>query len=408
MSNTGIVVAGHPSSADAGAAILRAGGNAVDAAIAAISTSFCAEPVLTSAGGGGFMLIADSKGKSQCYDGFARMPAAAAIATPSQTSPEQTTGLQAIAIDFGDSMQTFHIGSASVGTPSLLAMLFKAHQLHGKIPLQDALAPGMDAAKNGIRLNTLQASFIQLLQPILSSTPRCQALHAPNNTLLTAGDYFHNTDLANTLDMLIHEGIDEMYHGDLARHIVAACMPYGLLSMRDMQAEQVQIRQPLSSPLFGGTLLTNPPPSTGGLLISFAASLLESLSQHDAAQHITWPTRIAEVLRLASHIRGDNTAPLKTQPGQTGLDRRIHDSNIAADIMHPDHLQYWFDHIIERLQHPTDDGHHEHTNRHGSTTHISIMDKDGLAVSLTSSNGILNLTFLAIMTNNNACNLAGN
>ena len=117
----GMVAAGHPATAEAGAAILKAGGNAVDAAIAAIITAFIAEPVLTSPGGGGFMLIADCFGHSNLYDGFARMPHGKAL---SGIQPE----LKAIPIDFGDTVQTFHIGQASVATPSLLAMLFQAHK----------------------------------------------------------------------------------------------------------------------------------------------------------------------------------------------------------------------------------------------------------------------------------------
>ncbi|MFQ5519456.1 MAG: gamma-glutamyltransferase, partial [Mariprofundus sp.] len=206
--NTGMVVAGHSATADAGAAILRAGGNAVDAAIAAITTSFCAEPVLTAAGGGGFMLVADPHKQPALFDGFARMPSAR---IPGTFDIE----LKAVPIDFGDTVQTFHIGQASVGTPSLLAMLFEAHRQHGKLPLIEALAPGIDAARSGIRLNALQASFISLLKPILTSTVSSKSLHAPAGQLLTEAENFSNPDLANTLEMLAIEGINEMYHGDL-------------------------------------------------------------------------------------------------------------------------------------------------------------------------------------------------
>jgi len=373
MKNTGIIVAGHAATADAGAAILRAGGNAVDAAIAAVTTSFCAEPALTSAGGGGFMLIADTAGHAQLYDGFARMPSA--VATSISPVP-----MPAINVDFGDSIQTFHIGSASVATPSLLAMLFRAHRQHGRIPLKDALAPGIDAARSGIRLNALQASFIKLLQPILSSTAHCKSIHAPYGELLHEGENFRNTDLANTLEMLVYEGIDEMYHGDLARHIVAACLPDGLLNMDDMRAEQVNIRQPLSTPLFGGTLLSNPPPSSGGLLISFAASLLDQLRHRDATKSTPWPVLITEVLHAASRIRHAHLS-------KPGLDQRIHEPDIASDILSSQHIQQRLDQILQRLSNKAIPNSHESSNRLGSTTHISVIDNDGLAVSLTSSNG---------------------
>jgi len=370
MSNkhAGMVAAGHAATADAGAAILRAGGNAVDAAIAAVSTSFCAEPVLTAAGGGGFMLIAPPHQKAVLYDGFARMPTG-------PQPPGFTPELKAVPIDFGDSVQTFHIGQGSVGTPSLLAMLFEAHRRHGVIPLREALAPGMDAARNGIRLNRLQSSFIDLLQPILSDTSVCKSLHAPDGTWLKEGDNFRNTDLANTLDMLAIDGIHEMYHGDLARAIVSACMPHGLLGMDDMRAKQINIRTPLSVNVFGGALLTNPPPSSGGLLIAFSACLLDRLQACPETASRAWPVLLAEALRAASRMR------------HVGLDERIHTDDIASEIMADKTMQSQMNHILQRLRGKADDSPEEPPNRHGSTTHISIIDKDGMAVSLTTSNG---------------------
>jgi len=363
-----MVAAGHVSTADAGATILRDGGNAVDAAIAAVTTSFCAEPVLTAAGGGGFMLVAPPDQPAMLYDGFARMPCGPHL-------PGVGCELKAVPIDFGDSMQTFHIGQASVATPSLLAMLFAAHRRYGVLPLRDALAPGMDAARSGIRLNRLQASFINLLQPILSHSDACKSLHAPDGDWLTEGDYFRNPDLANTLEMLAIDGIDEMYQGDLARAIVSACTPYGLLGMEDMRAEQVNIRRPLSVDVFGGTLLSNPPPSSGGLLIAFSACLLDQLQTRPETADIARPVLLAEALRAASRMR------------QAGLDERIHDDDITSEVLNELNIQPHMQHILQRLQGLAEEPVKEPGNRHGSTTHISIIDQNGMAVSLTTSNG---------------------
>ncbi|MFC1545959.1 gamma-glutamyltransferase, partial [Pseudomonadota bacterium] len=110
----GIVAAGHPVTAESGAHILEDGGNAIDAAVAAVCASFIAEPVLTNAGGGGFMLVHNSRVRNMLYDGFSRMPARP---VDDQFLPD----FRAIPVNFGDTIQTFHIGQASVGTPSLLA-----------------------------------------------------------------------------------------------------------------------------------------------------------------------------------------------------------------------------------------------------------------------------------------------
>lgn len=373
--HSGIVAAGHPATAEAGAAILRQGGNAVDAAIAACCTSFTAEPVLTAAGGGGFMLVADKSKRNILFDGFTRMPSGLT------SMPEHNTELKAIPIDFGNTVQTFHIGQASVGTPSLLAMLFAAHKQLGRLPLREALAPGIDAAKNGIRLNHLQASFIKLLHPILTDTVTSRDLHAPDRQgrkkgeLLSEGEAFRNPDLANTLEMLAIEGIDEMYHGDLARAIVKACIPHGLLSMDDMRAQQMHIRSPLQMACMGGTLLTNPAPSSGGLLIAFAAALFDRLLDVEEAKQLPWPVLLAECLRSASNKR------------HSGLDSQIYQANIADELLTDGQLKEAVDVVRLRFSGLTDITYSESGNRHGSTTHISIMDQNGMAVSLTTSNG---------------------
>jgi len=360
-SRRGAVAAGHSATATAGADILRAGGNAVDAAIAAITTSFIAEPVLTAAGGGGFMLLSKAGKPPRLFDGFARMPSGRATLK---------TELKPVSIDFGDTVQTFHIGQASVGTPSLLAMLFSAHQEHGRIPLIETLAPALQAARDGIRLNPLQASFIALLRPILTDSTASMALHAPRGDLLGEGDLFKNSDLANTLELLALEGIDEMYKGDMGRAIVTACAPAGLLSMQDMCARQVKIRAPLCTSMLSGELLTNPPPSSGGMLISYSLALLEKIQD----QPLTWPLRIAESLRSASLLR------------RMGWDQQVHASDFGEDLFTEKNIEREVQAILKRIAISAGTV-SEHSNRHGSTSHISIIDKDGMAVALTSSNG---------------------
>lgn len=362
----GCIAAGHPATAEAGAAVLREGGNAVDAAIAAVCTSFIAEPVLTGAGGGGFLLLRNREGQSLLYDGFARMPAMPVSMVP---SPD----FRAIPVDFGDTVQDFHIGRASVGTPSLLAMLFAAHKAHGKLPITTALQPAVDAAKSGIALNELQASFIGLLKPILTAEEPCSSLHAPDGELLKAGDTFRNPDLANTLEMLAIEGIDEMYHGDLARMIVGACSPNGLLGMGDLAREQVTVRQPLRLPAWGGELITNPPPSSGGVLTAFTLHLFEATTNEFPA--LPEGLLLAECMHATSSLRSD------------GFDRRVHQPGMEHRFLSEGNWKQSLQTIRDRLAGITGETGSEPRNRHGSTTQISIIDGEGMAVSMTTSNG---------------------
>lgn len=362
----GCIAAGHAATAEAGVAILREGGNAVDAAVAAVCTSFIAEPVLTGAGGGGFLLVRNMAGQALLYDGFARMPAMPVSMLP-------TPDFRAIPVDFGDTIQNFHIGQASIATPSLLAMLFACHKAHGRLPLLETLKPAIDAAKSGIALNALQASFISLLKPILTAEQNCRRLHAPGDELLKAGETFRNPDLANTLEMLAIEGIEEMYHGDLAREIVRACSPNGLLGMDDLSSEQVIVRQPLRLPAWGGELITNPPPSSGGTLIAFTLHLFESAVK--AFPGLPENLLLAECMHATSRARSED------------FDSAVHMPGVEQKFLSSKRWQHALECIRQRLNGLDTTSAHEAPNRHGSTTQVSIIDGDGMAVSITSSNG---------------------
>ncbi|MDX8410959.1 MAG: gamma-glutamyltransferase [Mariprofundaceae bacterium] len=365
----GMVAAGHPVTAEAGADILRAGGNAVDAAIGAVCAAFTAECVLTAAGGGGFLMLRLPDGKARVYDGFARMP---------HTPVDNVDALdfRAIPVDFGDTVQEFHIGRASIATPGLMAMLFEAQARHGCMPMGEVLQPAISAAKDGVRLNPLQASFMHLLKPILTATRESENLHAPEGKLPGEGDNFRNPNLANTLELLAIEGIDEMYHGDVARAIVAACSPGGLLQAADLEGEYaklVKIRQPLAVDIDGDRFLTNPPPSSGGALIAFSLRLLAALRRECA--HLPLPVLLAESLHAASLARSN------------GFDHKVYMPSMDQAFLSDKRCDQALQAALARLNGGAIEARAESANRLGSTTQISVIDADGMAVSLTSSNG---------------------
>lgn len=357
------VAAGHPLTAEAGAEILRAGGNAVDAACAAAAMSFIAEPVLTGAGGGGFMLIYLPNGKAILLDGFARMPGARIESVP---EPD----FRAIPVDFGDTVQTFHIGRASVATPGLMKLLFEANRRLGRMPMREVLAPAMAAAREGVRLNALQARFMRLLSPILEAEPESRRLHAPSGGLPGPGDRFRNPELSAMLELLALDGVDEMYRGDLARAIVNAIEMRGPLTMRDMEDVDARPRSPLRVRLFGGELLTNPPPSAGGTLIAFSLRLFEELRAAERSEPAA--ILLAETMRAAGALRAKI---LSARPS-------------GAAPLDDTELMKWLSYIIQHLDKKDVSGpENEPSDRNGSTTHISVLDRSGMAVSLTASNG---------------------
>ena len=325
----GVVAAGHELSARAGADVLRAGGNAVDAALASLLTSFLAEPLLTGLGAGGYMLVADAAGERVVLDFSVE-------ASGRGADPNRRAELVAIDVSFGDADQVFNIGPASVGCYGMPAGIWEASRRYGSLPLSDLTGPAARMAREGVPLNPEQAYVVEILEGIVTAEPECAAVYAPGGTLLRAGDKIRQPELADTLERLGADGPRPFYRGDIALAVAGWLAEHaGLLTAKDLEAYRVVNRRPIIAPYRGREVLLNPPPSAGGTLIAFALELLER-DGHDA------PTteRLVEVMEAAqAHRTPEFLASL-------GDERAL-----------------------------------------GSTTHISVLDADGRACSVTSSNG---------------------
>ena len=199
----GVVAAGHPLTAEAGARVLREGGNAVDAAVAAMLTSFVAEPLLTGLGAGGHMLVAGGDWEPSLLDFFVEAPARASAAVE----------LVAISVSFGDASQIFYIGPDSCGLYGTPAGVRGAMERWGTMPLADLAAPAARLARTGVALNAEQAYVARILSELLLSTPECAALWAPHGHVLVEGDLLHDPELADALERLGREGARAVLQG---------------------------------------------------------------------------------------------------------------------------------------------------------------------------------------------------
>ncbi|MEM9767069.1 MAG: gamma-glutamyltransferase [Cyanobacteria bacterium P01_D01_bin.71] len=353
----GVVSAGHALTAAAGADILHQGGNAFDAAIAAVMTAWVAESVLTSAGGGGFLLAHTSRGENCLFDFFSQ--------TPRRNRLSRAPDFYPIYANFGDTVQEFHIGLGSMAVPGAIAGLLHIHQRLGRLPLAAIAEPAIHHAQQGVTVNPFLAYVYELLEPILTATDAAKALYTHNGQLLKAGDTLQMLDFARTLQSIVAKGAAVFYEGAIAQQIAQDCRAIGgYLRGQDLQQYRVIERQPLSLNYRNTTFLTNPPPSSGGTLIGFALKLLEPL---DLGQ-IPWGssdylTTLTQVMALTNAAR------------RNGFDSRLYDPNIAAAFLSSEQLQTHQQTLTQRV------------NRLGSTTHISVIDAEGNAASVTTSNG---------------------
>jgi len=351
----GAIAAGNPKTAEAGMEILNQGGNVFDAVIAAALTACVVESTLTSLGGGGFLLAHTHTNENILFDFFAH--------TPRQKAPDPE--FFPVMVNFGTVTQEFHIGLGSVAVPGMVKGLLHVHQRLGRLPLEAIAAPAIHYARTGFTLNAFQSYCFKILCPILAQCPDLGPLVVPNQTALLPGASLRLPLMADTLEFLVQEGERGFYQGELAQQIVKDSQARGgHLTLADLADYRVMERSPLSTTYHQHTLLTNPPPSSGGTLIAFALALMEPLTVSTLGFG-TMPhlTQLAEVMRLTNQARAD------------GYDRHLYNPDIAQKFLAPDHLHPYLCQLTGA------------TNKWGSTTHISAIDAEGNAASLTSSNG---------------------
>ena len=314
----GVIAAGDSQTAAAGAAILAQGGNAVDGVVAAAFASFVAESVLVNIGGGGVGLVHDPQAGAAAYDFFSTMP------TGKLTTESD---FREVILDFGPAQQSFHIGRASVAVPGVVAGLCRMAHDRGRLPLAQLLQPAVDLARNGAVLSPGLDFVAALLTRIFTDTPGLAALYAPQGRMIRAGDAIVLPQLADTLALLGKEGPDLFATGSVAQTIVADQAAHGgLITRSDLADYRVRSLPPITVAYRGHTVLL-PPPSSGGVLIAFALSLLDGINlaalPHNSPAHL----RI-----LAEAMRQTNLA-------RQGWERSVgSDAERIRAFLHPDHL----------------------------------------------------------------------
>ena len=373
----GAVSAGHPEVAEVGAEILGRGGNAVDAAIAAFFTAFHAEPMLSSVGGGGF-LVARVDGELSSYDFFAAAPGLGASEGPYKPGPGAFWGIE---VDFGAATQTFHVGPGSIAVPGALAGLCTAHRDYGELPLADLLEPAIRACKGGAVLSDMGSFVLELLEPIVRSNPTFERYFTqPDGQLMHGGQHATNPELASFYEKLADAGSEDLfYRGEvrdaLLTHVLGAG---GGITARDLDEYRAVKRPPLTVDLQGGatTLVLTPPPSGGGALIAYGMLLLETVPERNFASReevLLLRAVMQEMLTARNEVLGAEVPTLDL------VFKLLEPSNVAKGRKRLERLLELGTAALPPIP--------ELRNLVGNTTHVSTIDKDGNACSVTLSNG---------------------
>ncbi len=346
---SGVVAAGHPLSAEAGARALREGGNAVDAAVRAALASFAVESPLTGFGAGGFMMVhrpgAAAGAATTLIDFF--------VSAPGRDGIERGAELVPVPVHFdAETVQTFYVGPASCGVPGTAAGLEEVLRRFGTMPLAELIEPAVRLAREGAPVNAEQAYILDILEPIHARLEGTRELYAPAGRTLREGETFRFAELAEALERFAAEGAEPFCRGEVAaalsEHVVARG---GTLGPGDIAAYEPVEREPIRAAFRGAEVLTNPPPSSGGILIAYCLALLERLGEGSG------PEQLVAAMGAANEARGEAFA------------EALYGTDLALSLLDPAVLDATAGDLL------------------GSTTHISVLDADGMCANVTCSNG---------------------
>ncbi|MDH3300053.1 MAG: gamma-glutamyltransferase [Acidimicrobiia bacterium] len=318
----GVVAAGHKLTASAGAEILRRGGNAIDAAIAAMAMACVCEPVLASIGGGGFAMIRGADTRLSLIDFFPK--------TPIERRQSGTDGTQVIHADFGTAIQAFRIGPATVATPGFVAGVHAMAGRGASMPLAELFDPAITAARSGVPVSRFAHFLSTVVRPILTATEATAALFAPDGKMLAEGATMVNPGLAEAFTVLAES---DPIDNPVMAAILESQRAEGNLTDDDLQGYEAVERTPLTVKVGQSLVHLNPYPAAGGILIDHSLRQIESAN----------PNELAEAFLATARARAAATDSLGR-----------------------------LDPALLRSQ---------------GTSHISVIDADGNACSVTVSNG---------------------
>lgn len=360
----GMVVAGHPEAAEAGLAILRSGGSAVDAAVAVSLALGVAEPY-GSGLGGKLMLLH--------YD------AATGVTLVVDAMDEASGSLDPAAYrKLGEKAR--YDGWTSVCVPGLAAGLHTAHQLWGRKPWVEVVAPAIDLARRGFTvLPKTSDLFAERLDKLRGGDPDIRRIFLPGDQIPVPGTRLPNEDLARTMELLARDGPDGFYRGPVAEAIVAASRSGGgSLTLDDLASYRARVTAPIGITFRGYSLFCAPPPATGGAL---ALGMLKVLEQTPLRAPLRSAENLDQIGRVWRQVQPLVQRTVADGPSGRAAFERIVSADaiqkIRQSIQKSDTAEkaaYLINSDVDLLQ--------------ACTTHFAVMDENGNIVCATQSQSL--------------------
>ncbi|WP_246526555.1 gamma-glutamyltransferase [Plastoroseomonas hellenica] len=360
----GMAVTNHPLASAAALEMMAAGGNAIDATVAALFTLTVVEPMMVGFFGGGVALIRLADGTELALDGLATAPEAA---RPEMYRPVSDT--------WPDYMETEgranRVGALAVGVPGTLKTWCEALERHGTLPLEAVLEPAIRHASRGFRVTPYLAACIAETAADLADDPGMAALFLPGGQPLAEGARLTMPDYARTLREIAQHGPAHVYGGALGARIVEHLRAQGsAMALADLAGYRSEIRAPVRGTYRGVTLIGPPPPCSGGVHVLQMLNLMEGFDIGASGFGTTATLHLVlEALKIAAADRRAATA----DPAFVDVPVARLISKEYGDLRRPE---------IDPSR-ARDFGARVLSNESANTTHVTIADRHGNIVTST-------------------------
>ncbi len=366
----GMVVSANQLASEVGVEILKKGGNAIDAAVATAFALAVVHPTAGNIGGGGFMVYMEGSGMATTIDFREKAPLAA---TPEMFLDDQGKVMTGTNL-YGRNSTVNHIGAKSVGVPGTVAGLYLAHEKYGSLPWSELVQPAIDLAQNGFPLTwTLSsaAGFFKANSPI----PFLQNFFDNEQGALTEfGEIWKQPELANTMIAIRDKGHDGFYKGAVAREIARFMKENGgIITKEDLARYQAVERRPIKGTYRDYEIYSMPPPSSGGVAMVEMMNIMELADleaiEFNSAEYVHL---VAETMRRAFADRAEHM-------GDADFNENLPLDKLTSKSF----AKTRFENIDMTKASVSDSSKFGQLYDGTSTTHFSVMDKEGNAVSMT-------------------------
>ncbi|CAN7082548.1 unnamed protein product [Brassica oleracea var. botrytis] len=350
-----------------GMKVLRQGGNAIDASVAAALCLGVVSPASSGIGGGSFIVVKMAGGKEVAYDS------------------RETAPLRATENMYGGNLDLKKRGALSVGVPGEVAGLFTAWKQHGKLPWKRLVSPAKKLAARGFKITKYLYMQMNTTRDHILADKGLSKLFVSNGELKKPGTLCRNPKLALTLRQIAKYGPKAFYNGTVGVNLVRDILKSGgIITLKDLQSYRVNVKEPLSNDILGYRLLGMPPPSSGGAAMVLILNILSQYGVPSGVSGSLGVHRLVEALKHAFAIRMNIGDP-----------DFVDVSKVVSDMLSPKFAQDLKRKINDKKTFDPKyyGGRWNQIKDHG-TSHLSIIDHERNCVSMTST---INAFFGALM-----------